>query len=90
MLRIVQNIRADIAVGKSLAEALEARGKQFPPAFVSMVRAAEASGTLPEVLERLAETREREQKMRSKLISALLYPSLLIVTAIAALLVIMI
>jgi general secretion pathway protein F len=54
-----------------------------------MVRAGEASGTLPEVLERLAQTREREQKIRSKLVSALLYPSLLIVTAMAALLVIM-
>jgi general secretion pathway protein F len=86
---VAQQIRADIAVGKSLAEALEARGKQFPPVFVSMVRAAEASGTLPEVLERIAETREREQKMRAKLVSALLYPSLLVATAIAALLVIM-
>src|SRR5262245_54027499 len=87
--RVAQQIRADIAVGKSLAEALEARGRQFPPVYVSMVRAAEASGTLPEVLERIAETREREQKMRAKLISALLYPSLLVVTAVAALLVIM-
>jgi general secretion pathway protein F len=86
---VAKQIRADIAVGKSLAEALEARGKQFPPVFVSMVRAAEASGTLPEVLERIAETREREQKMRAKLVSALLYPSLLVATAIAALLVIM-
>ena len=87
--RIVQQIRADIAGGKSLAEALESRRQQFPPVYVSMVRAGEASGTLPEVLERLAETREREQKIRSKLMSALLYPLLLIVTAIAALLVIM-
>jgi general secretion pathway protein F len=87
--RIAQQIHADIAVGKSLAEALEARGTQFPRVFVSMVRAAEASGTLAEVLERIAETREREQKLRAKLLSALLYPSLLVVTAIAALLVIM-
>jgi general secretion pathway protein F len=87
--RVAQQIRADIAVGKSLAEALEARGRQFPPVYVSMVRAAEASGTLPEVLERIADTREREQKMRAKLVSALLYPSLLVATAIAALLVIM-
>jgi general secretion pathway protein F len=89
MGRLARDIRADIAGGKSLAEALEARGRHFPPVYVSMVRAAEASGTLPEVLERVAETREREQKTRSKLISALLYPALLIVTAIAALLVIM-
>jgi general secretion pathway protein F len=87
--RIVRQIRADIAGGKSLAEALETRRRQFPAIYVSMVRAGEASGTLPDVLERVAETREREQKMRSKVVSALLYPSLLIVTAIAALLVIM-
>ena len=86
---IARQIHADISVGKSLAEALEARGTQFPPVFVSMVRAAEASGTLAEVLERIAETREREQKMRAKLVSALLYPSLLVVTAVAALLIIM-
>jgi general secretion pathway protein F len=87
--RLAHEIQADIADGKSLAEALEARGGQFPPVFVSMIRAAEASGTLPEVLQRIAETREREQKMRSKLISALLYPSFLIVTAVASLVVIM-
>src|SRR5690606_7038951 len=75
--------------GRSLAEALEACDGQFPPAFASVVRAAEASGTLPEALERLAETREREQKLRSKLTSALLYPSLLILTAVAALVTIM-
>jgi general secretion pathway protein F len=88
--RIALQVRADIAGGKSLAEALENRRRQFPPIYVSMVRAGEASGTLPEVLERLAQTREREQKIRSKLISALLYPALLIATAIAALMVIMI
>jgi general secretion pathway protein F len=87
--RVARQIQADISGGKSLAEALEARGGQFPPVFVSMVRAAEASGTLPEVLERIAETREREQRMRAKLVSALLYPSFLVATAIASLLIIM-
>jgi general secretion pathway protein F len=87
--RVARLIHADISGGKSLAEALEARSGQFPPVFVSMVRAAEASGTLPEALERIAETREREQRMRAKLISALLYPSFLVVTAIASLLIIM-
>ena len=86
---IARKIHADISNGKSLAEALEARGRSFPPVFVSMVRAAEASGTLPEALERIAETREREQKMRAKLLSALLYPSFLVVTAIASLVIIM-
>jgi type II secretory pathway component PulF len=84
-----RRIHADITGGKSLAEALEARGGQFPPVLVSMVRAAEASGTLPGALERIAETREREEKLRAKLVSALLYPSFLIVTAVAAIAVIL-
>lgn len=87
--KLARQIRTEIAGGKSLAEAMEAQDRQFPPVFVSMVRAGEASGALPEVLERIAETREREQKLRAKVVSALLYPALLIVTAIAALLVIM-
>jgi general secretion pathway protein F len=87
--KLARQIHADISGGKSLAEALEARERQFPPVVVSMVRAAEASGTLPEVLDRVAETREREQKMRAKLMSALLYPSFLLVTAIVSLIVIM-
>ena len=87
--RLARQIRTEIAGGKSLAEAMEAQDSQFPPVFVSMVRAGEASGALPAVLERVAETREREQKLRAKVVSALLYPALLIVTAIAALLVIM-
>jgi general secretion pathway protein F len=87
--RMVRQLRADIAGGKSLAEALEKQREQFPPIYVSMIRAGEASGTLPQVLERLADTREREQKVRAKLLSAMLYPSLLIVTAVAALSVIM-
>src|SRR5262249_11048577 len=89
LARIAQAIRAALASGKSLAEALEGRREQFPQVYVSMVRAAEASGTLPDVLTRIAETREREQRMRAKLMSSLLYPALLMVTAIAALLVIL-
>jgi general secretion pathway protein F len=86
---LIRQIHADIADGKSLADALEARAGQFPPVVVSMVRAAEASGTLPETLERIAEGREREQRLRAKLTSALLYPTFLIVTAVASLVVIM-
>ncbi|MBO0765907.1 MAG: type II secretion system F family protein, partial [Hyphomicrobiaceae bacterium] len=53
---VARGIHANISGGKSLAEALEVRGRQFPPVLVSMVRAGEASGTLPEVLDRIAET----------------------------------
>ena len=39
-----------------------------------MVRVAEASGTLDAVLDRIAQGREKAQKLRSKVLSAILYP----------------
>lgn len=81
--RLVSQVRAQINEGKSFHEALSSRNA-FPPIYVSMVRVAEMSGTLDTVLERIAETREREQKLRAKALSAILYPAILIVTAIAA------
>lgn len=82
--RLARRLRSAIASGGSLSDAMAAEGETFPPVYVGMVKAAEATGTLDDVLERIAETREREQKLRAKLTSALLYPSLLIITAIAA------
>ncbi len=87
---LAQRLRNAVAGGRSLNEALGSEGNLFPPIFVGMVKAAEASGQLESVLERIADTREREQKLRSKITSALLYPSLLIVTAISAIVLLMV
>ncbi|HEV2495155.1 MAG TPA: type II secretion system F family protein [Terriglobia bacterium] len=64
--------------GKSLANSLAACGNFFPPLYVAMVRAGEASGTLPAVLDRLVEFEEFSDELRSYLLSALIYPALLI------------
>lgn len=80
---IVANLRTDIRKGRSFHEALAARNI-FSPYYVSMVEVGEASGTLPAVLERLAASRDRERKIRGKLVSALTYPSLLVALATGA------
>lgn len=80
--RLISRIRFELNDGKSFAEALEAQGGVFASVYCGMVRAAETSGTLESVLERIADAQEREQKLRSKILSAILYPCLLIVTAI--------
>lgn len=80
---VAQRLRQSIGGGKSLTDALFAEGDAFSPIYVGMVRAAEASGTLARALGRIADTREQDQKLRAKITSALLYPSLLILTAIA-------
>ncbi len=82
--RLIGRVANQISSGKSLHEALEAQGDAFPPIYANMVRVAEASGTLETVLERIALGREKSQKLRSKALSEMLYPSMLIVMAFAA------
>jgi general secretion pathway protein F len=64
--------------GQSLAQSLAANERFFPPLYVAMVRAGEASGTLPAVLDRLVEFEEFSAELRSYLVSALIYPTLLL------------
>lgn len=82
--RVIGQIGEQVSHGKSLHEALEAQGSIFPPVYASMVRVAEASGSLDTVLERIANGREKAQKLRSKALSEVLYPCMLVVMAIAA------
>ena len=53
-----RNVRDDLNEGTSLAKALEPHPTIFPPLYVNMVAAGEASGTLETVLERLADFME--------------------------------
>lgn len=84
MSAVIGRISADISNGKCFSEALIAQGSAFPPFYTSMVRVAEASGTLETVLERIAVAREKAQALRSKALSQLLYPCMLILMAIVA------
>ncbi len=81
--RLIGQIGDHIRNGKSLHEALEEQGPVFPPVYASMVKVAEASGTLVSVLERTAQGREKAQKLRSKALSEVLYPCILVIMAIA-------
>jgi general secretion pathway protein F len=84
LAHLIASLGNHIRNGRSLYEALEAQGQAFPPIYANMVRVAEASGTLELALERIAQGREKAQRLRSKALSELLYPAILIVMAIAA------
>lgn len=84
LARLIGKVGTQVSSGKSLHEALAAQGEAFPAVYANMVRVAEASGTLEAVLERIAQGREKAQKIRSKAVSEVIYPILLIVMAIAA------
>lgn len=81
----LQQIRQELRSGGTLAEALEKHPRLFSPLYVSIVRAGEASGELPRVLNWLADYMEREQNRRTQIRSALAYPVLLTLVMIAAL-----
>jgi general secretion pathway protein F len=67
--------------GASLAEAMMAQQKSFPQAYVSMVRAGEIGGALQAVLARVADFLVRSEAIRQTIISALIYPALLVLVA---------
>lgn len=82
-------VRGAIRKGRSFHDALEETGA-FPPFYLSMVEVGEATGTLASVLDRLATAREREQKVRGKVVSALVYPIMLVVLSIGVVIFLMV
>jgi general secretion pathway protein F len=75
--KTVGQILRAVQQGKSLAEALAAYPKIFPPLYVNMVKAGELGGFLDLTLQRLAEYLERAQQVQDEIKSALTYPILL-------------
>ncbi len=81
---VVQDIHNQIREGSSLWQALEQHPKVFPAVFVHMVRAGEAGGVLDGVLSRLAEYLTSVQELKEYLISAMIYPCILGLTALGS------
>ncbi|MGD9612266.1 MAG: type II secretion system F family protein [Kiritimatiellia bacterium] len=71
---IVTNLRDEVVSGSSLSGALAKWPDTFPALYVSMVKAGEASGQLPGVLERLVKHYERALAAREKVAMAMVYP----------------
>jgi len=74
---ILASLRDDIVQGSSLSEALSDHPRTFSNLYINMVRAGEASGTLPDVLERLAHHQARVQDAQEKVMMALVYPAII-------------
>ena len=86
---LVLDILRVVKGGKSLADALGTHPEYFSDLFVNMVRAGEASGSLAMVFERLSEFERTRDDLRSYILSAMAYPSLLTVVGISSILVLM-
>jgi len=71
---VLQDISSDVEAGATFSGTLAKHSKIFPPIYVSMVRAGEASGNLDSVLLRLAEHLEAGAELKRRIKSAMTYP----------------
>tara|TARA_R110002072_G_scaffold243821_2_gene403076 strand:- start:52410 stop:53633 length:1224 start_codon:yes stop_codon:yes gene_type:complete len=76
--RILERVHDDVSAGQSISEALGKHSNIFGDAYIASVAAGEASGTLTDVLLRMAQLLKHEIRLRSTLKSVLAYPIVLI------------
>tara|TARA_B100001540_G_scaffold196367_1_gene172917 strand:- start:644 stop:1852 length:1209 start_codon:yes stop_codon:yes gene_type:complete len=81
MRGLLNELLASVKSGKGLSQALAAYPREFDNFYVNMVRSGEASGHLDQVLTRLAEYLTNAKTVRSGVISALIYPAILLTVA---------
>ena len=75
LAKIILEVKAEVERGASLSDAMAKFPKAFSTLYVSMVRAGEIGGVLDETLIRLADTIEAQVELRSKIRSAMMYPT---------------
>jgi general secretion pathway protein F len=75
--KTVAKIKSAIVEGSSFANALSSFPSVFSPIYVNMVRAGETSGTLEIVLERLADITEKQEALKNRVVTAMIYPLLI-------------
>ena len=75
MLRIIlRNVADDIEGGATLSEAMAKQPKAFDRLYCNMVAAGEAGGVLDIILQRLADFMEKAQRLKRKVVGAMIYP----------------
>ena len=82
---IIKSLRDEIIQGKSLSDALAQFKESFPTLYVSLIRSGEASGNLPEVMQRIVKHYERLQDVKEKVLMALIYPCVVLAVGVATL-----
>lgn len=84
--KLIEGLKQSLHEGLSFTAALERYARDFSPIYISIVRAGEAGGILPEVLLRLTQYMEDELTLRRFIIGSLIYPAIVVVTSLGALL----
>jgi general secretion pathway protein F len=87
--RIVKEVLERVNKGDSLSKALGGRPDLFPAIFVSLIKTGEESGTLAEVLRRLADYLEGDEEMKRNIKNSLVYPAFVLAVGVISVVVLL-
>ena len=79
--RAIRSVRRQVESGSTLADALSRHGSFFDPLYSSLVAAGETGGILDDILKRLALHLEKSARLKRQVMSALIYPTAVLVVA---------
>ncbi len=80
MKNVIESLQSSVREGISFSDALQKHPGIFPRLYINIVRAGESGGTLNAALEKLNEFLESERDLREHIISAMIYPAILVAT----------
>jgi type IV pilus assembly protein PilC len=80
--RVLTSVREELSTGETFSSALSPFASLFPQFYVDMIRAAELTGSLDEVLDEMSRYIERDLEARQKIKSALMYPTVIAVASV--------
>jgi type IV pilus assembly protein PilC len=86
----ISSLADSVQGGSTFSESLAQHPKMFNKLYVNMVKAGELGGVLEVVLNRLAEYQEKAQKLKNKIVSAMVYPAIVMFIAVAILIFLMV
>lgn len=86
---LVDKIITEIEGGSTFSQAIASYPSIFSSIYISLIKSGETSGLLDKVMVRLADNLEKEQKLRSQIRGALLYPIIIIVMMIVVIFIMM-
>ncbi len=83
--RILDKVVYELVIGQTFSAALEKQGDAFPNILVNMIKTSEATGDLAGTLDEMADYFTKTERSRKQMLSALIYPAVILTMTIAAL-----
>jgi len=83
---VLENLKRRLQEGMPFSNALASQPELFPELYIAAIRASERTGNIQEALERFLNYRQQMDRLKKKLLSSALYPSLIIVVGVLVML----